>query len=771
MSNKKRVMWLLNHTTARKFEVPMLKECGFDEVFLPKSYPNDPSFRSASVDWSEDENLTIPPADLEVLNSTDWYSGGTKQAWGIANKWFDTVFFIVYSAGIIKNLANHFTGVCVLRAYGLFKPLNYSKLLSLVLEGKDTEYIRRMGSRFVLGIAYDHLGGIEPPILKDKAIYFPLGMINTKLNKVWTGEKEQILFICPDISISDYYHKVYKDFIKEFNGFNYIIAGSQPIKVMDKRVLGYVTLEEHNKNMRDSRVMFYHSQEPNHVHFHPFEAVKNGMPLVFMAGGLLDKLGGINLPGRCKNIKEAKVKIKAILNGDKNLINKIIDAQSILLDVMNFEKLKPFWMDGIAELLKLKKESSQTSRDIYINKKIAVILPVGYLGGSLRGAQMLASTIKRGSELSGDNCQVIFYHIESNIYDSPTFTDLGGSVSIRPFKWKEINAKEAIRAMEYAGYEGWQPNSNYYIIPDDGINYGFDCDLWLIVSDRVEAPLLPIKPVAFMVYDYLQRRNDFLEKKNNRIFIDAVRRSDKVLVTSEFTYQDALQYGGVKQERLSKVPMLIPDFSSYTDTNLASVFSINNQPKTQGSQYFLWTTNSDPHKNLDKIFEALKIYYETHNGSLKCLITGVNTASILQSKAEHIKKAKSIYSSSNLMRANIIFKGNLPDDEYKSLLKSSEFLLHSANGDNGTFSVVEAAFYGIPSLSNFYPAIDEMNKNYNLGLSYFNVSDKYETALEIKNMELNSSRAKLKLPSIDSLKKHTYEKHAAKYWEELKDLL
>jgi len=49
-----RVMWLLNHTSARKFEIPMLKSIGLNEIFLPKSFPLDPAFRSASIDWSED---------------------------------------------------------------------------------------------------------------------------------------------------------------------------------------------------------------------------------------------------------------------------------------------------------------------------------------------------------------------------------------------------------------------------------------------------------------------------------------------------------------------------------------------------------------------------------------------------------------------------------------------------------------------------------------------------------------------------------------------
>jgi len=771
MKDKKRVMWLLNHTSARKFEVPMLKECGFDEIFLPKSFPADPSFRSASIDWSEDECLTIPQEDLQILNNTDWYTGGTREAWMIADKWFDAAFFIAFDTDNMKNMVNYFNGVCVLRAYGLHQPSTYGNWLSLITAGKGAEYIRKLGKRFVFGIAYEHLANIESPLIRDKACYLPLGMNDVTVSDNWTGDRKNILFVCPDIAINKYYNQVYKDFAKNFSEFDYIVSGSQPISVMDKRVIGFVTQEEHYSNMQRSSVMFYHSQEPYHVHYHPFEAVKNGMPLIFMANGLLDRLGGIDLPGRCKTIVEAKKKIHAIINGDKRLIKKIVESQKILLKSMDFEALKPIWVKNFAKILQVNNKRSQSKELVYQSKKIAVILPAEYLGGSLRGAQLLANAIKNGSKIAGDNCQVVFYHIDSDIYSNKEFSDLDSSIPIRSFKWKKLNMEESIRAMAYAGYDDWHLSYHEFLIPDDGINYAFDCDLWLIVSDRIVAPILPVKPVGFMVYDYLQRRNDFLNQDINFTIIDAVRRADKVFVTSDFTYQDALQYAGIKKERLSKVPMLIPDFSQNCKEELNADIEITGELDKSEPDYFIWTTNSAPHKNIDKVFEALKIYYDIYNGTLKCVITGVNTDNLLSSGAKHLTKAKKIYSSSKKMKENIVFKGNLSDDEYKMVLKSAKFLFHSAHGDNGTFSVVEAAFYNVPALSNFYPAIDEMNDNYHLHITYCDIFNEHDTAGKMKVMEQASSSLKASLPKVDDLKKLTLGTNKTIYWDELKGLL
>ena len=59
MPELKRALWLINHTTLRKFEVPLLTELGY-EVYLLKSFPYDEGNLSASVDYSYDATLTIP---------------------------------------------------------------------------------------------------------------------------------------------------------------------------------------------------------------------------------------------------------------------------------------------------------------------------------------------------------------------------------------------------------------------------------------------------------------------------------------------------------------------------------------------------------------------------------------------------------------------------------------------------------------------------------------------------------------------------------------
>lgn len=778
MSDKKRVMWLLNHTSARKFEIPMLKACGVDEIFLPKSFPADPTFRSASIDWSEDENLTIPKEDLDILNACDWYTGATPEAWKIANKWFDKVFFIAYHPQLIINITKYYQGIAIYRVYGLSSDINYGKLLNHITEGNMANYIRRLGNRFVFGMAYDHLANQEPDYIKKRAVYLPLGMPDITINEKWTGNNKNILFVCPDIAVNPYYNKIYQEFKTNFSAFNYLISGAQPIKIMDKNVLGFVDYDTHNNNMNNSRVMFYHSQEPNHIHYHPFEAIKNGMPLIFMGNGMLDKLGGVNLPGRCKTIKEAKNKIKRLMEGDSSFTKKIKESQIKLLEAMDFKLLEPYWIKGLNFIDGINKKLNINIKEQYREKKIAVILPVGYLGGSLRGALLIANTLLEQSDKNGEQCKVIFYHMDDKIYQKEMFEELDPRISVRPYVWKTLNHYEAIRSMEYAGYEGWEIKDDAYLVPDDGINFGFDCDLWFIISDRLRKPLLPVKPTVMMIYDYIQRRNNYINQKINQVneklnetYINNARFADKVLVTTQFTYNDAIQYAGIKKERLTKVPMLIPNF--VVDDNNSELDEIYQILKTHNSSepYFIWPTNSSQHKHCDKIFRALKIYYDVYDGKLNCIVTGVNTDKLLTLNEEHTKIAKKIYAESRNIKRRVKLQGNLSELEYKLFLKEASFLLHSSHGDNGTFSVIEAALFNIPSLSNKYPAIEEMDDNYNLNLNYFDVFDVHNAAKKIKWMELNFSQVKTMLPNKEELCSKIYSDSGAIYWEVVRNLL
>lgn len=748
-----RIMWLLNHPAARAFELPILKKVGFSEIFLPKSYPDDPDFaRTADVVFDEDKNLSLPAEELALLNKADWYQGRNRDAWEIANRRFSTIITIVYCKGWLKTIASRFNGAVIWRAFGLGNPAKYQDILEWSYSGDPMD--RNHASHPWLGIAYKHITSNDSELIRERSVFLPLGLASSAVSDTWTGEDPRILFVCSGINVNDYYRNVYNKFISDFKGFPYIIGGNQILPVSDPSVVGFLPKSEHEGNMRRLRAMYYHSQEPNHVHYHPFEAIRRGMPLVYMAGGMLDRLGGKDLPGRCTTIAEARSHLRRILDGDSRLIERIRTTQVRLLDHMSPAWAEPHWHSAFQRIRAETVEAPRKAK----RKRIAVVLPIGYRGGTLRGALSLAEALHRGSHLRGEPAEVVFAHLDdTSVYGGDhAIPELDG-ISIRPFQWRWLDRATAKRTLHFAGLS-WEPQADSYITPDERLS---DCDLLVFVSDRLPGPLLPLKPYAMLVFDYLQRYVDLLPAGADEGYLHAARQALRVLVTTRFTESDALQYAGVSRDRLIHVPMLAPDFSGRVEPALA----------THERPFFIWTTNAATHKNHLHALKALAAYYEQHQGTLDCLVTGVGSSDIPRGGVPHLAQIPGFLAQHSVLRKRLHWRGELADVQYRGTLAQASFLWHAGRIDNGTFSVIEAAHLGIPALSSDYPAMREIDAQFQLNLRWMNPLDPADMARQLKTMEKDAQNLRSTLPTRESLLGQDLQHLAPAYWEAVRSCL
>lgn len=751
-----RVMWLLNHTTLRKFEIEQFKKIGITEVFTPKSFPYDEGNLSASIDHTTDNSLTIPADDLAVLNAQDWYGEPSQAAWDIANRHFQIVVAGFFPRQI-TSVARCFKGSVVLRVFGLASGYSYTKLITEIMGPHALERLRALGDRFWFGASYEHLAEIEGPFLKSRLCFLPLGLSGMNLVDNWTGQNKKILFVCPRIGTSPYFKAIYDKFRKDFAGLDYIVGGAQPVPVPDPKVVGFIPRADHDANMRDCRVMYYHSDEPNHIHYHPFEAVAAGMPLVFMAGGMLDRMGGLDQPGRCRTVGEARRKIERLLAGDTKLIEAIRAAQPKLLETLRPGLLADVWRRGFSRILDgLGANQSKPMQLAQQRKKIAVIVPVGYRGGSLRGAKLFAQALYEGSRQCGEDAEVVFAHLDdAALYPDSEFDDLPTEIARRPYQWRHLDAAAARRCMHYAGHD-WTPAVGTYIVPDDGACQFGDCDLWVVISDRTSWPLLPLKPYCCMVYDYLQRYENILPDGADQSFLALARAAERVFVTTRFTESDALNYAGIDPLRLKRLPLLAPRF----------VRRVADDSASQMQPYFLWTTNAAPHKNHENALIALQKYYGEMDGKLDCRVTGVDTRDLLKLDRPHLQRAAAVAANGqSLLRRRVHWMGDLPDSTYQQLLSGAAFLWHATRIDNGTFSVIEAAHLGVPALSSDYPAMREIADQFCLDLAWMDPHDPAAMAAALKRMEQDvlagcrprTTQSALDTQSIACLAPHYWE--------------
>ncbi|MBI1278942.1 MAG: glycosyltransferase [Anaerolineaceae bacterium] len=351
---EERVAWLLNHTTLRDSEIPVIRELGL-EVYTCKEVPvgtgdqSIDSTRSMSVDYSEDENSTLPNWVLNRLNRHNFYNDGIPpDIAGLLDGYFGTVIVGGASLPLLSGIMASFSGRIVIRVFGRENPNNYTGLFTYFGGKSFWRAFKQKQYRFWFAPAYDSITAFEIPALQERALTLPLTLPDRtwRAANQWVGDDNRILFFCPRIgSDPEYYGKIYREFKEHLGHLPHLIAGNQPVAVDDLNVAGYVSDDQMQSWYRKMKVMFYHSREPRHLHYHPLEAVVYGMPLIYMKGGLVEEFMGKGKPGACDTFDEAAQKLKRILDGDEAFTRSVIESQSALLDTFRPDYVRQVWKD------------------------------------------------------------------------------------------------------------------------------------------------------------------------------------------------------------------------------------------------------------------------------------------------------------------------------------------------------------------------------------------------------------------------------------------
>ena len=415
-------------------------------------------------------------------------------------------------------------------------------------------------------------------------------------------------------------------------------------------------------------------------------------------------------------------------------------------------------------------------------KKIAVMLPVAYRGGSLRAAKSMAKAIALAARQKNEAVQVVFSYVKNDIYDLHTdFNDLWEyGISLRETVWQVFNRETLIPTLPLLARAPETLRHHSYCLPVDGANDFYDCDLWIIISDRLPAPLFPLRKHICVIYDYLQRyvpeifggiggAGSVWELQEDSYF-PLVRNAERVLVTTPSTRADMIAYAGVSGARISLIKM---DFNPPEDVK--STRDDLNLP----SKYFIWTTNTAAHKNHINALNALEKYFQDFSGEFDLVVTGVNSEYLDVERefdkndpmlgVPQIKFTREKISASQSLRERIHILGNVSEKVYASVLRKSLFLWHPNKYDNGTFSVIEAAYFQNPSLSARYPAMEYINQKFNLNLSFFDPHNTRDMAETLFAMEKNY--IKVTLPEREILLQKSWQASAPALYDIISEFL
>lgn len=406
--------------------------------------------------------------------------------------------------------------------------------------------------------------------------------------------------------------------------------------------------------------------------------------------------------------------------------------------------------------------------------RIAVILPERYGGGTFRGAMNTARMLALGAKAEGDPVEISFGHVDApDLYSDSDFDVLRSlGVKIRPFRRETVEARKMAPVLNRLDTSRPKIDSPLYLSFNDGISNFEDCDFWVIVSDRMPYPIPPHRPYAIVVYDYIQRYIpeifgvDKKSEENWRLFetyARITRHAQFVIANTNVARRDCINYTGSSADRVIRFPM---EFDPLESREAPLVGDAPTKP------YLLWTTNSTQHKNHLNMIAGLEKYFSTHPESpLEIHVTGVHTdlfssvgvKDVNYSNAYPVRVRKAIADSPKL-RQRLKVMGILSDHEYLQKLRRAHGMLHGALYDNGTYAILEGAWWGIPSISSEYPAIQESCANYELKPVLFNPHKPEELAKAVEQFVERYQELIELLPSRETLRRHTFSTVAPQYW-------
>ena len=393
------------------------------------------------------------------------------------------------------------------------------------------------------------------------------------------------------------------------------------------------------------------------------------------------------------------------------------------------------------------------------------MLPEGYTGGVLDYTLRFVKCITKGIQEKKDNVEIVFGHIEKEVFQKKDyFREIReAGISIRPFKWKVVNEDYLNTVMQYKGWTKKYPKETY-CIPDDGGYFFEDCDYLILTVASLPANFFTTKPYVIVAHDYIQRYlpelyGSYYEKS----VIDAQRNAEAVIVTSQPTLEDGVQYVGLKREKYRLTPLMF-------DVIDEKQFQEGNKKKA----YFLWSTNLGKHKNHLNALNALSDYY-ARGGKFCCYMTGVDTEYFNpKEKYEngfcYVLEVRDRIKHDSFLQNNIVFCGNMDKKKYYSLLKGAKFLIHPGFADNGNGTVIDAAFLRVPSISSDYPAMRYIEERMHLGMKFFDPFNPKELTEQLLQMETEYIVQKEKLPAIECLEKYTVKYTYKEVYSTIKDI-
>ncbi|PIZ95220.1 MAG: hypothetical protein COX81_01330 [Candidatus Magasanikbacteria bacterium CG_4_10_14_0_2_um_filter_37_12] len=181
----------------------------------------------------------------------------------------------------------------------------------------------------------------------------------------------------------------------------------------------------------------------------------------------------------------------------------------------------------------------------------------------------------------------------------------------------------------------------------------------------------------------------WLKDKMHRVIVNhAVKKAQHVLVTSDFTKYDVHETLGVNLDKMTVVYQA--PFERITKTKVLDKYNIK-------EPYVLYVGAAYPHKNLERLLQAWKIFCEDHDNGYQLIFVG---------KEDYFYKK--LVTSYKLLVTNFKYLGFVSDLELEELYDNAKLFVFPSLYEGFGLPPLEAMSHGVPVVASSSTCLPEV---------------------------------------------------------------
>jgi glycosyltransferase involved in cell wall biosynthesis len=421
------------------------------------------------------------------------------------------------------------------------------------------------------------------------------------------------------------------------------------------------------------------------------------------------------------------------------------------------------WLDVFREAVEIARWRATFDEHVispWSSPEVFLFLQIPYEGGVWETTKDLVRALV---EINRERQQLtLTVAVEEAQKDTGPLEELAPELPLERFRFGEISRAEGAWLLEKVG-KSLSPNPpGVFSFMKGCESAALRADAWLALVDRFWAPLLPLRPYGVVVYDMIQRHSPqgfapvFLQWMKEGMK-PTVREAHTVLVTSTATRDDAIAEYQLDPSRIEMVPVACEPHRRFSSVAIDPV------PRAR-APFILSVANASGHKGAEVLLRAYARLKKQVRGHVPLLVlAGWRTDALAPSyrggldDKYWIRIRQLIRELGLVDNRDLACLGFVSDSQLLDLYQRCAVVVNAAKHDNGSFSLIEGAYFGRPLISSRYPAVESLCERFGISPRFFPIDDDaglamaLEQALQEKPVQgddLKSIRDRLRVPEL-----------------------